>query len=60
MSEKNKYFGAWVKESQKGLKYINGKIEIDGKGYWISLFKNENKTKEKSPDYNISVKEAGK
>lgn len=59
MSEnKNKYYGAWVKTSKKGDKFINGKIEINGKTYYINIFTNTKKEKgSKQPDYNILVKE---
>lgn len=43
----------WIKQSQKGTSYISCKMNIDGKDYNFSIFKNERKTSEKSPDYNI-------
>lgn len=42
----------WKKTSQKGLNYLNGAIEIDGKEYWVNIFKN-NKQKDIQPDYNL-------
>lgn len=46
---KNNSFGAWIKESKIGNKYIS--FSIEGKRY--RMFKNTKKTQEKQPDYNI-------
>ena len=47
--------GLWEKKSQKGVVYYFGKVEINGKEYKVSLFKN-NKQNEKQPDYNIIMR----
>lgn len=44
----------WLKESAKGVKYMSGKITIDGVEHQIVLFKNTLKKEgEKTPDYRI-------
>lgn len=48
--------GLWEKKSQKGNVYYYGKTTIDGKNYKVMLFKNENKSNEKAPDYNMIIK----
>lgn len=44
------------KTSEKWTEYLNGKVNVDGKDYWVSVFKNTKKTEDKQPDYNVSVK----
>ena len=50
--------GLWNKESKKGTTYATGKVTIGGKECKITLFKNENKKSEKSPDYNILIEDS--
>jgi hypothetical protein len=45
----------WLKTSKNGLKYMGGEVVINGQKYFISMFKNNKKTSEKHPDYNILV-----
>lgn len=49
--------GVWQKEAKSGLKYYGGgKISIPGAGdYWVSVFKNKNKTEGKHPDLNVTL-----
>ena len=53
--------GAWINESQKGVKYLRGEITFQYNGHQvtakISIFKN-NKKEGKRPDYNILVSDA--
>ena len=49
--------GLWNKESKSGKTYAKGKVKIENKEYSVTLFTNENKTNEKSPDYNIIIEE---
>ena len=51
--------GLWKKESQKGKTYygVSKPVEIDGKKYWISVFKNTNENP-KSPDLDLFINEA--
>lgn len=41
--------GMWLNESQGGKKYMSGNFG----GFKILLFKNENKTSDNQPDYNM-------
>ena len=51
MSEK---IGAlWLKKSKGGLSYMSGVIEINNEKIRIAVFKNNEKTTDKYPDYNI-------
>ncbi len=43
----------WLRESQKGNKFMSGVIIIDGKKHQIVVFKNNYKQEEKHPDYRI-------
>ena len=49
--------GLWEKTSQKGNTYYSGKIKIDEKEYYLTLFKN-NKTNEKQPDFKVFLKDS--
>ena len=49
--------GLWNKVSKNGKTYASGKIEINGKLYKITLFANENKKTEKSPDFSLILDE---
>lgn len=49
--------GLWNKVSKNGKTYASGKIEIEGKLYKITLFTNENKKTEKSPDFSLILDE---
>lgn len=52
MSENKNNGAGWIKQGKNG-KYISCQIEIDGKKYNFSIFKNNYKQKENHPDYNI-------
>lgn len=51
--------GLWKKTSQKGNTYygVSKPVKIDGKKYWISVFKNTNENP-KSPDLDLFINEA--
>lgn len=51
--------GLWKTESKKGTNYYSGKIKINGKEYYISIFKNEKK-KDNSPDLMLYMNEKEK
>jgi uncharacterized protein (DUF736 family) len=54
MSEKKESIGAlWLKESQRGNRFMSGVIEIDGKKTDIVIFRNDKGGVEKRPDYRI-------
>ena len=50
--------GLWKKQSQKGTSYYSGSVDIEGKKYWVTLFVNDTKRTEKSPDMNLLLREA--
>jgi uncharacterized protein (DUF736 family) len=46
----------WKNKSKTtGKNYLNGNIDLNGKRYPILIFANNNKTKENSPDYSITI-----
>ena len=49
--------GLYTKTSKKGLDYLNGYVELEGKRMNIVAFKNNKKFDEKTPDYAIFVSE---
>lgn len=49
--------GLWNKESKNGNQYATGKLKIGDKEYVLTLFTNNNKKTEKSPDFNLIVKD---
>lgn len=51
--ENKQSYGLWYKTSQKGLKYATGYIKVNGEKKRVTLFKNDNKKSEKSPDFTI-------
>lgn len=53
----NNSVALWNKESKKGTTYASGKTTIEGKQYRITLFVNNNKKTEKSPDYSLIIEE---
>lgn len=53
----NNSIALWNKESKKGTTYASGKTTIEGKQYRITLFVNNNKKTEKSPDYSLIIEE---
>lgn len=56
--EKSKSIGGlYNKVSQKGLDYLNGFINIEGKKLKIVAFKNNMKATDTTPDYSIFVSE---
>ena len=51
-------FGLWKDTQYSG--YKAGKpIEINGKFYWMNLYKNDRKEKETEPDLRLVLKETG-
>lgn len=53
MTNSNNIGVLWLKNSKSGMKYFNGVIEWKGEKFYISIFKNNKKTKDNQPDYNI-------
>ena len=49
--------GLWNREAKSGKTYASGKATIGNKEYRITLFINNDKKNEKSPDYNIIIEE---
>lgn len=49
--------GLWNREAKSGKTYASGKATIGDKEYRITLFTNNDKKNEKSPDYNIIIEE---
>lgn len=47
--------GLWKKEGDRGG-YYSGKIEIDGRSFYVNLYRNDRKTEEKHPDLNLQLK----
>ena len=41
----------WVRESKKGTKYFSGLTKIENKEYIVTIFKNNKKNSDKSPEY---------
>ena len=52
--------GLWKKKSQKGNTYCSGKIKIENKEYYLTLFNNDKKGNDKAPDFNLIVRDAVK
>lgn len=55
MKENKLKTGLWETTSKNGKKYYKGSLEIEGKKYSVALFRNDNKTSEKSPDLTIML-----
>lgn len=49
--------GIWNKVAKSGARYGSGKIKIGTNEYNVVLFVNENKKSDKSPDYNLILKD---
>ena len=49
--------GIWNRVGKSGAKYGSGKIKIGATEYYVTLFTNENKLNEKSPDFNLILKD---
>ena len=49
----------WVNVSKNYNKYFSGTITLNGQSYNVLVFKNNKKKTEKSPDYQIFLKEEG-
>ena len=49
----NNSFGLWKKTSKSWLTYLNWTLTVDGKEYYMSVFKNTNKTTDRHPDWNL-------
>lgn len=43
----------WIKSAKNNEKYISCQIELDGKKYNFSIFKNKYKNADNHPDYTI-------
>lgn len=58
MEDNSIFIGLWKKMSKKEKPYYGSKapIEINGKKYWVSLFKNYNS--ESTQDLNLFLNEA--
>jgi uncharacterized protein (DUF736 family) len=55
--EKNKPIGAlWVNETKDGKKYLSGEVDINNIKVRIVVFKNNYKTEDKHPEYQIFEK----
>ena len=48
---------AWLKTAKSGMTYMSIKMNIEGKDYNISMFKNTKKQNENQPDYNLVLSE---
>ena len=51
--KRNENFGLWKKTSKSWLTYMNWTLTVDGKEYYMSVFKNSKKTKDTQPDWNL-------
>lgn len=49
--------GLWKQVAKSGKKYCSGKIKIGTTEYNVVLFNNEQKKTEKSPDFNLILKD---
>lgn len=57
MSDDKIRTGLWKKESNNGgAPYYGGSIEVDGREYWVNLYKNDRKESDKHPDLNLQLK----
>ena len=49
--------GFWTKTAASGLQYWSGSITVEGKEYWMNLFRNERKEKgDNKPVMNLQLK----
>lgn len=54
MAEKQKEWGAlWIKTSGKGMSFMSGTLDIDGKKVEVVAFLNSNKKNPKEPDWRL-------
>lgn len=54
MDKSDELGGLWLKESQAGVKFMSGKITVDGQQIDVVLFKNTfKKPGENTPDYRL-------
>ena len=54
MADFEKQIGAlWLKTSIKGVSFMSGELTIDDKKIKVTVFKNNHKTKDNQPDYQI-------
>jgi len=54
LAEKKESIGAfWIKKSKKGMTFMSGTVEIDGKKTEVVVFKNDKGDNEKRPDYRM-------
>lgn len=54
MSEQDNRIRTGLWKSDKGG--YSGKVEIDGREYWVNLYKNDRKEKDNHPDLNLVLK----
>lgn len=47
----------WKTTSKRGLEYLSGKVNVEGKDYQVAMFINDKKGNEKAPDYRIVIDE---
>ncbi len=47
----------WKKVAKSGLHYYSGKLTLEGKEYFISMFNNDKKGNDKAPDFRIIFNE---
>lgn len=47
----------WNKKTKDDKKYLGGTVNVNGTEFFISVFKNDNKKSDNSPDYTVSVME---
>lgn len=58
MDKQNEIGGLWLNESQKGTKYMAGKLSMNGQEVKVVIFKNTFKKEgEKTPDYRVYLQE---
>ncbi len=58
MTENKFYGGLWLaRQNKPNSPALTGSIEINGKKYFLAMFKNEDRSNRK-PDYNLVMQEA--
>ena len=54
-NEPRKSNGLWNKKAKSGLSYLSGGFTLEGKEYFMSVFKNKEKKTENSPDFSFII-----